>query len=396
MQKRWGAIILLGLCTTLFAIDTDTIPIKRQTQPTDSGESAESTLLRGNQPAKSKGSSSTGATTTEAKRKPYIASLEAFGSTRVNEFTLREYLGKDLDVWLEKGLVGDPTSVDLEAKLKAKIKSKWGFPFVEWSVVQYFQPGDLAIHVTLDVVEAADVNKRMPFYPAPTKEFSDPDQLIRGWVEYENTALALIDKGELQPETADCAAFHCPFGHKHPKLRAYEKIFLDGVKKHQAELVQIQSQDRRGEFRGAATFLLAYLKDGKKVVQLMVDRIKDPDDLVRNNALRVLGDIAEFHQQYVIPLNPVLEALYFPRVSDRSKSVYVVFQMVSNSQEARDEVLKTTVPELIRIMASKQPDHRELAHGILTKISGQKFGPTDLRAWNNWYAKLPDRSITKK
>src|SRR5207237_7400534 len=98
-----------------------------------------------------------------------------------------------------------------------------------------------------------------------------------------------IASGQIAAEAEACHAFHCPFGHKHPLLKKYEKLFVDGVKKHEKELVEIQMKDKRPEYRANATYLLAYLKDGKKVVTQMVDRIKDPEAMVRNNALRVLG-----------------------------------------------------------------------------------------------------------
>lgn len=53
------------------------------------------------------------------------------------------------------------------------------------------------------------------------------------------------------------------------------------MKKNAQALIDIQTNDKRGEWRASATYLLAYLKDGKKVVQQMVDRIKDNDVEVR-------------------------------------------------------------------------------------------------------------------
>lgn len=329
--------------------------------------------------------------------KPYIASLETYGSSRINDVILKETLGKDLQNWLTAGLAGAPDSIATENKLAERIKNKFGFASAEWSIIQYFEPGNLALHLTLDVVEKDEAAKRMPFLAAPKDTFKDPGDLIKQWTEYEDTALDLVESGALEPEADSCVAFHCPFGHKHPKLKKWEKIFVDGVKKHSKELADIQSKEKRPEFRAAATYLLAYLKDGRKVVTMMVDRIKDPDATVRNNSLRVLGDIAEFHPEHIIPIKPVLEAFNFPRVSDRSKSIYLAYLLSLNSQEVRDELMKSSVPTLIQIMGSKQPDHKELAHNILRKISGKDYPVTDSLAWSNWYGRLPkDRNISKK
>lgn len=336
--------------------------------------------------------------TSEAAEKPYVASIETYGSTRINEVILRETLGNDLNTWLQKGLEGDPESIAMELKLADKIKEKFGFPFAEWSVVQYFEPGDLAIHITLDVVEKDEMQKRVSFKPAPTGEFKDPGDLIKNWNEYEDTAIEMVEAGQLQPEADECPAFHCPFGHRNPKLKKYEKIFVDGVNKFGKELLEIQAKDKRPDYRASASYLLAYLKDGKKVVSAMVDRITDPEAVVRNNALRVLGDIAEFHHELVIPIRPVLQAFQYPRVSDRSKAVYLAFLLASNSAQVREEMLKGSIPTLIQMMGSKQPDHRELSHAILRKLSGKEYSATDTLAWNNWFGRLTGkgREVSRK
>lgn len=61
------------------------------------------------------------------------------------------------------GLAGDPASLDLETKLVKRIKDKWGFAVVDWSIVEYFQGDEMPLYITLDVVEPQDVATRMPF-----------------------------------------------------------------------------------------------------------------------------------------------------------------------------------------------------------------------------------------
>jgi hypothetical protein len=308
---------------------------------------------------------------------------------------LRETLGKDLDSWFAKGLKGDEAAMQMEIKLSEKIKSKFDLASADWTVMQFFEPSDLAIHITLDVVEKADVQRRMPFRGAPVGIFSDPDGLLAAWREYEEVALNLVEAGEVNPDTEKCPAVHCPFGHSHKNLKRFEKVFSEGVKKNEKALIDVLNQSRSMDDRASAAYLLAYLNDAEKVATLMVPAVKDPEPLVRNNALRVLGDIAEKNKEVILPIKPLLEALDFPRASDRSKAVFAVMMMSSGSQQVREEILKNSIPVLLTLLKGNQPDQRDFSHNILRKVSGKEFPASDYLAWNNWFQKMSrDRGIT--
>ncbi len=365
--------ILTFVCTFLAIVSVaeDTIPLKsKTTQPKQE-------------------------TAASLQPQPYISSLGVFGSSRVNETMLRQALGKELDTWLGKGLKGDETALQMELELAEKAKKKFDFAVADWTVMQFFEPTDLAIHVTLDVVEKADVSKRMPFKSAPKGEFKDPDGLLSSWRQYEEIALDLVEAGAITPDTEKCPAVHCPFGHSHKKLKPFEKIFSEGVKKNEKVLVEILNQNAQMDDRASAAYLLAYLNEPNKVSSLLIPAIKDSEPLVRNNVLRVLGDIAERNKDVVLPSKPFLEALEFPRSSDRSKAVFVVLMMSSGSQQVREDVLKSSVPALLAMLKGNQPDQRDFSHNILRKVSGKDFPVTDYLAWNTWYQKLSkERALT--
>jgi len=345
-------------------------------------------------PLKSK-PSQTKQETSSFQPQPYISSLGVFGSSRINETMLRQALGKELDTWLGKGLKGDETALQMELELADKAKKKFDLASADWTVMQFFEPSDLAIHVTLDVVEKGDVAKRMPFKAAPKGQVTDPEGLLAAWRQYEEIALDLVEAGTITPDTEKCPAVHCPFGHSHKKLKPFEKIFSEGVKKNEKVLVEILNQSAQMDDRASAAYLLAYLNDPNQVASLLIPAIKDPEPLVRNNVLRVLGDIAERHKDVVLPSKPFLEALEFPRSSDRSKAVFVVLMMSSGSQQVREDVLKSSIPALLAMLKGNQPDQRDFSHNILRKVSGKDFPITDYLAWNNWYQKLSkERALT--
>lgn len=365
--------ILLSFCAffVVSASAQDTIPLK-SSPPQSKKESA-----------------------TDLQPQPYISSLGVFGSSRITETMVRQFLGKDLENWLGKGLKGDETALKMELELADKIKRKFDLAAADWTIMQFFEPSDLAIHVTLDVVEKADSARRMPFKAAPKGFFKDPDGLLTSWREYEEIALDLVESGSITPDADKCPAVHCPFGHSHKKLKPFEKVFSEGVRKNEKALVEILNQSSQMDDRASAAYLLAYLNDANKVSTLLIPAIKDPEPLVRNNVLRVLGDIAEKNKEIVLPSKPFLEALEFPRSSDRSKAVFVVLMMSAGSQQVREDILKSSVPALLAMLQGNQPDQRDFSHNILRKVSGKEFPITDYLAWNNWYQKLSkERALT--
>jgi hypothetical protein len=140
-----------------FALGADTLPLGKKTPPVN-GESGSIVA-----PKKEKVSDTKLPEPGEGK--PYVASMGTYGSSRINEVILKEFFGKELDRWLVKGLASDDSAVEMEDKMLARIRSKFKFPFAEWSIIQFFEPGQLALHFTLDVVEESDVARRMPFLP---------------------------------------------------------------------------------------------------------------------------------------------------------------------------------------------------------------------------------------
>ncbi len=385
-------LLIWGLIQPLSMAETDTIPLNKGGK----GPVSDDALIgSGSKPAnlpKSSKTTEVDPTVPEAPApgqsgppKPFVASIETFGSEKINEVLLKRLLGKELDTWLKKGLAKDPSAMALELKLAKKVADKYGFVLSEWSPIEYRGPEGIAIHITLDVVEKGDMAERMPFYERPHGQVPDPGGILKTWGEYETVGLELIDKDEIALGGEDCVAFHCPFGHKHDRLKKYEALLVEGAKKNADALVKVLKEETNPLLRGQAVYVLAYLKDGKKLVSILLDHIKDPDFEVRNNVLRVLGEIAEFHSEVVFPIKPVLEVLNYPRVSDRSKATAILASLVEKSQEARTIVLQQAVPQLLKLLASYQPDHKELAHLILRKISGKDYPLTDLVAWQNWH-----------
>lgn len=297
--------------------------------------------------------------------------ISVFGSDRINGAEIEKFLGKTLDDWIKNSLERSLESKKIESSISERVKHRYQLAYSQLSLVVYpdLEP---SVYITLDVVEKKDEKRRLPFLVLATKKHSDPGGLIEKWSDYESRALKLVENGELIPDSESCNAFHCLYGHHHSQLKSDEKVFKDGAKKFGTELKLILKHDSRAEFRRAAAFLLAYLMDGNEVVREMIGALNDPDAIVRNNALRVLMDIADFHKGTLIPVLPIARVLDFPNVTDRSKALDIILSLTETSQSYKENIHRNFRTKIMALKNFSQPNHREPAEQILRAISGLK------------------------
>ncbi len=263
--------------------------------------------------------------------------------------------------------------------------------FASLSIIQYFNhnniPGRQA-YATIDIVEKADAERRMSFLPRPHGQFPDPDGLLKAWDDYQQIGFELLKSGEISGARVDCPAFHCIFGHKHPRLAPFKEVFVHGVTKNKAKLIQIFQGEARDQARATAAFLLAYITDGRELVEILSKRMTDEGELVRNNVLRIFSDMSHFHTNLLLPIERVIPMLDYAETTDRNKASAIIGGVVSDSSQLlhyRALIMQNAVPILLRTLRLQQPNNHDFAFLILKSLSGKNYGERDYAAWENWY-----------
>ena len=310
---------------------------------------------------------------------PVFMGWDIYGTDRINTIDLSQTFGSSLQICLDLYLKQQFEGYDsCRTQVSQGIKTTFHFASVDLSLIRYYpSPLSSPVYGTIDVVEKDDVKFRMPFAPKPSAHFSDPDGLLKAWGDYLEAGSDLLSRHEISGLREECPAFHCIFGHKHPKLAPYERIFVEGVAKHENELRDIFLNDANDQHRANAAFLLAYTHDGTALVSLLSKRLTDESREVRNNIMRVFINISYRHPEITIPLESVISALDFPNTTDRNKASAVVLFKVSNPSERekyRDTVMKRAVPHLLRMLRLNQPNNHDMAYSTLKILSGSDFG----------------------
>jgi hypothetical protein len=268
-------------------------------------------------------------------------------------------------------------------RIETELKSRGSFALLHFGVT--FAPApDNGLYVMIDVVETKDVDRRMPFRTAPTENLPDPAGLIAKWDEYQDKVFSLMFSGT-SLQVSSCPVIHCLAPFSLPELAPYLPVFNDGAKAHETELYDIVARDKDAERRASALFLLAHANNPTKLLPVLTRSMKDPEDGVRNNAMRIMMQMALENPDRDFPIQDLIAALQFPGGDDRNKSAYVLAALVK-SPRYRDAIQKDAVPSLLKLLRLHQVNNHDPAYQILKDLSGKDYGDRDYSAWENWAA----------
>ena len=306
--------------------------------------------------------------------------VEVFGSRKVPKAELLEVIGMPAP-----GTRVDMSQGDFVTQMKEskkRLTEKWPFAQCRYSIVQY--PKEATMRLTVDLVDVGD-EWRMRFLPAPQGNVPDPEGLIAAWQDYMKVLNELQQAGEIPNYgVGTCGAIVCHGGFSHPRLAGREQKFLEGVPRNFDALVRMLREDSDDAKRMNAVFLLAYGPSREKVVEAIAPSVRDPYAGVRNEVLRTLGAAQEGQKRAIAPLEPVLEALWFPLSTDRNKAGWALVRIVETEGAARrKQILEKSGEMLLQMVGMQQRIDHEPAQKVLTVLAGRDLGQ-DEAAWRRW------------
>jgi len=150
------------------------------------------------------------------------------------------------------------------------------------------------------------------------------------------------------------------------KLREYARA-------HVGVLLSVLESCPVDQERAAAAEALGYADESRRQIAGLVRSSLDPDDEVRNNAIRALGVLVEFDPKTLkqIPLRPYVALIYSIDWYDRNKTA----ALLDSFTKSRDpEVLRTLRSEALvplrEIAQWRSSGHSESAITVLGRIAG--------------------------
>lgn len=171
-----------------------------------------------------------------------------------------------------------------------------------------------------------------------------------------------------------------------PATRAVQEEFPGFARRDAALLRRVLRKSSEPRHRALAAQVLGYSQDKEAVVDDLVRAMRDPDDGVRNNAMRALilfAEAAPMDDRPLarVPAAPFVEFLHSPEWTDRNKSVGALSVLTA----ARDpvvlaEIRRSALAPLIEMAQWKSEGHAKPAFLILARIAGE----TDEAAERLW------------
>jgi hypothetical protein len=327
---------------------------------------------------------------------PRIASVDVYGSSTFDSARLRAEFESEL---LQYGALGieaqtnpnadmqrlEAEAVAIQEKVKAALSGAGPLAYFDVSTTTDFGPPP-RVHVMVDVVEQADAARRMPFRAAPTSEIADPDGLLAAWSAYQAKVFELAFAGTpLRVDADECPVLHCVAPFDIPEFAPYLERFNDGARRHADDLYRVAAESGDAEQRANALFVLAHTNDAERLLPVLAHAIYDPAGVVRNNAMRVLMQMAQTHPELEFPVRDLVAAFDFPSSSDRNKSGYTLAALAAQPRY-RDAIRAGAVPVALKVLRLAQPNNHDPAYQILLHVSDEMFGERDYAAWERWAA----------
>lgn len=161
-----------------------------------------------------------------------------------------------------------------------------------------------------------------------------------------------------------------------PEVRAFEEQFIVYAEKHREKLRQVLRHAADAEQRQMATWVIGYASDKRVIVDDMLYAARDSAPWVRNNAIRILGVIAEYAQDrpelgIQIPAAPFIPMLNSVDWTDRNKAAFLL-RILTESRDPTilQQIREQALPSLVEMARWKSEGHASSPFELLGRVAG--------------------------
>lgn len=297
---------------------------------------------------------------------PTIGIVDFFGVRKVSFERLKKALGvaEGDPLPKSKGLVEDRMEL-VNGVVRARLEAVC------------CEDGNAVLYVGVEEKGAPAFNYR----EAPQGTSKLPDELVETYLQFLDKAQAAIRQGDV---AEDLTRGHSFMANK--AALAEQVKLLPLAKTHEAILREVLRDSVDEVERAIAAYVIAYVPDKSKIIDDLQFALQDPDDGVRNNAMRSLIGItilSEKRPELGLKVSPTwfVEQLNSILWSDRNKAATALLSLT----DKRDEKLLAMIRERAIDALIDMARWRHLAHALPGYILlGRIAGYPETRLQTAW------------
>jgi hypothetical protein len=292
-----------------------------------------------------------------------IASIDTYGLHSVTKESVIEAAGLQVE--------GNPPS---RQQVQQIIKRLQTLPHVQQADVAIIHVGGPNGGPPQPVIFIGILEKGRPtiaYHDKPTGELALPIDLLKTYQEAERAMIAAFQKGIVQDDHSEG---HALIGDE--AARAVQRKLVPLADQHYDQIVDVLRKAKDVDQRRIAAWVIAYAHDKKQVAAELVTATRDPDGVVRNNAMRGLGVILEYAKSHPeltlqVPIDPFVEMLESLDWTDRNKAIFVLCGLTGGKDPASLARLREkSLPTLIELARWKSEGHAMMALLLVGRIAG--------------------------
>lgn len=296
-----------------------------------------------------------------------LAAVDLHGLRRVPEAAVREAVGLR---------AGDPVPRSVDA-IRARVAALPGVAEVDLSTVCCTPAGRSALHVGIRERGTPAATYRA----APGGAARLPAAMLAAAAAFDSALGPAVRRGATEEDGSQGYALNAD-----PGLRAAQERFrrLAATGFDTLRTVLRTSADAR--HRAHAAQLIAYAPDRRLVAAELLHAVDDPDETVRNNAVRALGLLAAWAAEHpeagvTVPARPFLRLLNSVTWSDRNKGSLAMLVISAGRDPALlAELRACALPSLVEMARWSNPGHNLAPFVILARLAGVEDGAA-FEAW---------------
>jgi hypothetical protein len=301
-----------------------------------------------------------------------IAKIDFFGYGHFDVLKLRSVLPIRPGESIEQG---DWTRY--RSKIDDAIRSQTGKPPTDVARVCCDENGNSVLYIGVAGTSSVAVQHK----PASTGEERMPAAALKLSQETEEAMNKAVLAGRTQQDQSNGYALSAD-----PDLRAKELEIREFALANEALLRTVLSSSSDAQHRAIAAEFLGYVNVSARQIADLTEAARDPDEGVRNNAVRALGVIASSSQQRasMIRPQPFIAFLKSDKWVDRNKGGWLLINLTtSRDPKLLKQLRKEAMDALVEMARWQFAGHASFARRLLGRIAGIEEAKLDTLVMQN-------------